>query len=462
MKPFDIKHIVKDSLREAFYTKKDVSESLNDEEYIIGIVDYNGAVYSQKVKFSSKEDWHHHTFPNIRGDRFRYDSGEVIWTNSPSEDSMMSVDNFLSKRGLPPPIHKNAVLGTIIRKLDENLSLLTESLLGQRLYIIVDNDDYRRTGGPLKVAAVMSRNTKRYESPYRISWFNRTRTEAKGHITFDKEDFDYILETKKLPVVSAAQLSEVFDCRPEDISLEFVDTFNESTELMTEELFGKKVEIKYEDEYYNGVVSKNTKPGELPYRITWFRHIGTPVLNAEGHVDITEDEAKYIIKNRVIPDSFYERNPYFDLENFSIAQVYENLLPEKEILLNEELFGQRLYIHVGMSKYPALISKNTKPNEEEYRISFFSPKTLRPMGHRSFTKKDFDEIMKTKDLTPELRNFFSRSLCWPKDDTFIEFVDKFTESVSNQDLLLLEESVREIESWLDNKILIEVGQSFLK
>ena len=105
---------------------------------------------------------------------------------------------------------------------------LNESLECQRVYIVVDNQTNRQLGGPLKVQAVIGKNTKERDWPYRITWFNRDRTIARGHVSLKEDGYQYILKNKDLTIETKVALSEPFHCEPEDISLEFVNSFNES------------------------------------------------------------------------------------------------------------------------------------------------------------------------------------------------------------------------------------------
>ncbi len=224
MKHSDFKQIVKESLKEAFYTPK---EKLSNE-YIIGIVDYTGAVHTQKVDFFSGKDYHHLVFPHIRGDRFRIDGGEVIWTTPPSEDSIISIENFLSKKGMGSHIHRHAVNGLIFKSIDEN-------------------------------------------------------------------------------------------------------------RLLTEELFGKKMKIMFFGSETYAVLSKNTKSGERPYRISFFGGVNSPDLMAEGHIDITYEEALEILESKELTDTVYERLR-IKPENLYIKKIYENLLLLEESSREIELW----------------------------------------------------------------------------------------------------------------------------
>jgi hypothetical protein len=128
--------------------------------------------------------------------------------------------------------------------------LLTEELFGRRCYIIAPG---------LKIQALISKNTSHAhvyptgyrEEEYRITWFNRDKTEAKGHSAFDKKSLDYILRTGELPKKVKNDIIEylgfnvtkrVYD--ESEISIEFDETIKLSEiksiikELITEILPG--------------------------------------------------------------------------------------------------------------------------------------------------------------------------------------------------------------------------------
>ena len=114
---------------------------------------------------------------------------------------------------------------------------LNEEFSGQRMYIIVDSMFHRQLGSPLKVQSVVSKNTKYFEDSWRISWFNRDRTEAKGHLDFNEEDYNYIMKNKEFPLEIKERLARIFDCKPQDIKLKFVNKFVENKQSLNETLF---------------------------------------------------------------------------------------------------------------------------------------------------------------------------------------------------------------------------------
>ncbi len=175
MKPSDFKHIVKESLREAFYTKKVIKEST---EYMwIGVVDSYAAVHAQQLSF---EDWSHHNviFPGIRGDRWRFDCGddEIIWTNEPSNDSVIAVEDFLIKHGEHPKIKSG----------------LNEGINGHKITV----NYYGK-----QMPAILSKNTIPGEKPYRVSFFDilKGHVEARGHFDLTKQEAEEVLQNRKFP-----------------------------------------------------------------------------------------------------------------------------------------------------------------------------------------------------------------------------------------------------------------------
>ena len=78
-------------------------------------------------------------------------------------------------------------------------------------------------------------------------------------------------------------------------------------EILVEASIGKKFPITLiksgRATTYTGIASANTKPGERPYRITWF----TPDLSINHHVDLTLDEMVAILEAKVFPPEIVQR-----------------------------------------------------------------------------------------------------------------------------------------------------------
>lgn len=72
--------------------------------------------------------------------------------------------------------------------------------------------------------------------------------------------------------------------------------------VLNEVLFGKAMDVKIGENKFKALVSKNVKPDQLPYRITLFKLGEDGSLVPERHVQISEDEAMYIVNNNLIPN----------------------------------------------------------------------------------------------------------------------------------------------------------------
>ncbi len=100
----------------------------------------------------------------------------------------------------------------------------------------------------------------------------------------------------------------LFDCKDivkESLREAFYTKKDES--VLFEEVFGKKMKVNWFGNTIDEVLSKNTKPDEHPYRISWFKYVGTSEPKAEGHIDITKEEVEYILDNKQFPLSVYDR-----------------------------------------------------------------------------------------------------------------------------------------------------------
>lgn len=88
----------------------------------------------------------------------------------------------------------------------------------------------------------------------------------------------------------------------------------------------------------------------------------------------------------------------------------------REVIL-ESLFGKQVSLVVGNNtKFPGLISKNTRPGEEPYRFTWFSKgkEGYEPMGHVELDKNEMDTLISTKKFSREdeqgiQRTFFTHA-----------------------------------------------------
>lgn len=100
-------------------------------------------------------------------------------------------------------------------------------------------------------------------------------------MTFDSDEFKEIVKDS---------LRDVFYSKP-----------------LNETLYGKRIQIEFYGDMFPAVISKNTRPEEKPYRLTWFKivEIGYPSEKhtmARGHVDLSEDEAEKAMNDGIVPD----------------------------------------------------------------------------------------------------------------------------------------------------------------
>jgi hypothetical protein len=78
--------------------------------------------------------------------------------------------------------------------------------------------------------------------------------------------------------------------------------------LLKEALFGKPIVLDVGGKNYIGLVSSNTRPGELPYRITWFD--GTSRANLtpiQPHLELSQDEADEIVNTGKLPETVRDK-----------------------------------------------------------------------------------------------------------------------------------------------------------
>ena len=78
-------------------------------------------------------------------------------------------------------------------------------------------------------------------------------------------------------------------------------------EILHEALWGKRFKLNTIEKNgihrsYAGMATANIKPGELPYRISWFYG-----QHAAGHIDLTWEEVNFIIDKCYFPPEIIKR-----------------------------------------------------------------------------------------------------------------------------------------------------------
>ena len=79
-------------------------------------------------------------------------------------------------------------------------------------------------------------------------------------------------------------------------------------QLLQEALRGKPIILDVGGKNYIGLVSDNTRPGELPYRITWFEGTSRSNLTPiQPHLELSQEEADTIVQTGKMPESVREK-----------------------------------------------------------------------------------------------------------------------------------------------------------
>ena len=131
----------------------------------------------------------------------------------------------------------------------------------------------------------------------------------------------------------------------------------------------------------------------------------------------------------------------------------EKIIYKRKDELNEELFGIKLKMEIDGKLYPALISKNTRENEAEYKLTWFHPIGMIPADHLSFGELSLEYILQNKKLPVSVAGTSYREKTGEYiDDSILHAKLIFdTKDELNEELFLLEEGGREIDLWLENK-----------
>lgn len=387
----DFKHIVKESLREAFYTpKKVIFESINAHKITLKI---DGNIFHGII---SKN-----TTPNEKPYRVSlFQKGtEGVDAKGHFELTEKEANQILTNNKLPDDVYrtyKRIALVTTNGWLDVDLQqeqILNEAVEGKRLYIVVNMK---------KIPALLSKNTlfgmKQYtplgpiekEMEYRLTWFDSIHNMIpRGHHSFDKRAYEFIIQHQDFPVAIKKFFGNKYFVSEKDIFCQFVDKFDASQlheEIISEELYGKRMKIMYFGNQVDGVLSKNTKTDEHPYRISWFRDVGTNDMEAEGHIDLTEEEVKYILHHKQFPRTIYSRI-FVKPHNFIINQIDENLLLLEESAREVELWMENKTIDESMDIYVSG-ADYSRTDRFDSLVQHLDNKVVSPLLHKYMTADD--------------------------------------------------------------------------
>ena len=217
---------------------------------------------------------------------------------------------------------------------------------------------------------------------------------------------------------------------------------------INESLMGHQFNVEVNGEMFVGLISKNNNPKEKKYKITFFKKDDRAgPSSASVYWDLDEDDIEFIAKNRQLPDRFTQ--PYRKAAGASL--VFERML-------NEELFGIKMKVVYMGCEYDALISRNTIPGELPFRFTWFDSKgnDVTPLEHHDITEKDIGFILKYKRFPYKVIRKFGQ---WGAPE-IVSISDKVTPSGRqlataenlNEELFFLENSARELDLFIENKL----------
>jgi hypothetical protein len=215
-------------------------------------------------------------------------------------------------------------------------------------------------------------------------------------------------------------------------------------------------------ELYYVVISHNNNPKEKPYKMTLFKKdretqklIPVPKGTDYWKVDwdIDWEEMEYMLKNKKLPDRFIQGylNPR-----------YKNKLSQPKIIfeemLKEALFGIIMKVKYIGCLYDALLCRNTHPNELPYRFLWFDSEgnDVTPLEHHDLDEQDIEFILHYKRFPSNVLKKFGP---WGAPQ-ILSITDKHAQQqpdmmvAENEALLFLENSVRELDLYIENKLPI--------
>jgi len=253
-------------------------------------------------------------------------------------------------------------------------------------------------------------------------------------------------------------MKHLFDIRPA-VKQSIREAFYTKKEPLIEDLYGTKMKIVWASDEYDALISKNTRIGEKPFRFTWFFYDEEGYKKPfEDHIDLSQNDVDYILHTNTFPEKVKEKFGDWGVPEIISVNGMEVSPVDDDDLLKEGMLNFYVEIIIPLATAPALkvkgqIVKNVKPGEGPYRLQIYT-KPRGTITHYSFRERDLHDIITNRQLTPDLRNRLSKRYGCDPNKITIRFVDKFDEEVDNNLLFLLEETDRELDLWIENKVPI--------
>jgi len=106
-------------------------------------------------------------------------------------------------------------------------------------------------------------------------------------------------------------------------------------ELITETMFGVKLNVKLGSKIYPALISKNTRNGQgmdKEYRLTWFNP-KTPIRGFEpiDHISFNKKDLDYILSNQKLPKDLVRWNMMYELPTPQL--MFEHTLKNSDIIV---------------------------------------------------------------------------------------------------------------------------------
>jgi len=236
------------------------------------------------------------------------------------------------------------------------------------------------------------------------------------------------------------------------------EAFYTKKATLNEALFGHKLYVSVPAAVggttlkLKGVLTKNTKPYELEYRLTLFQNRHgeeSPMI----HYDMSEEDVKFILEKKELTHKIKRQisNRFF-CQPSQIAIEFVDRFDEAK----KPLFGIRMKVLWAGKYHDALISKNTIPKEKPFRFTWFSntdeKKAVVPFEHHDMTQQDINYILKKHTFPTRMAKKFGT---WGVPEIYSingkRTYDRRVYRDLNETLFLMEESARELELFIDNK-----------
>lgn len=279
---------------------------------------------------------------------------------------------------------------------------------------------------------------------YKLDFFKRDKHTGEIRATLskswelDKSEAENILKTKRLP----DRFSQSYKGTPPPTII---------PEQLNEARFSSiQLAVEYYGQIFPAVMLKNKRPRKKKlYRLTFFTQ-GRNRLVRMGYFDLTEKEANDVLANEKLPDAIEAEHS----GNIKVITLGPDVGKMRENLLVEGLFGIRMKVRYAGREYDALISKNTTPHRRRPFVftSFYRKENeVVPFEQKSLSTEDIQFMLKnykfSYNATKRFREWGAPEIVSINGKDVSNFGFTF-----NEELLFLENSVRELELYLENKL----------